>query len=153
MALSIAALRAKVNENLQDFSEIVPAQHREVEHEIINLLEDLMNRGLPVQKGYISGLDIGGTGITGFGGDLESVIYSRGTNESSMFCTLKTPVSGSYKVSIDLQGSSGNKLYDNDVFAPIFEIVSNTQFWISIREPGNTVQNLTLHLEIKQINY
>ncbi len=153
MALSIAALRAKVNENLQDFSEIVPAQHREVEHEIINLLEDLMNRGLPVQKGYISGLNID-TGITGFGGDLESVIHSRGPDrESHMLCTLKTPVSGSYKVSIDLQGASGNRKDDNNLFAPIFEIVSDTQFWISVDEPAGRKQNLTLHLEIKQINY
>ena len=152
MALSIAALRAKVNENLQDFSEIVPAQHREVEHEIINLLEDLMNRGLPVQKGYISGLNIN-TGITGFGGDLLKVIHERGSpGESFLKCTLKTPVSGSYKVSIDLEGASGNRGNDNDVFAPIFEIVSDTQFWISVDEPGGT-QNLTLHLEIKQINY
>ncbi len=152
MALSIAALRAKVNENLQDFSEIVPAQHREVEHEIINLLEDLMNRGLPVQKGYISGLNID-TGITGFGGDLESVIHSRGGKESFLKCTLRTPVSGAYKVSIDLQGASGNRKDDNNLFAPIFEIVSDTQFWISIRWAGDSRQNLTLHLEIKQINY
>ncbi len=153
MALSIAALRAKVNENLKDFSEIVPSQHREVEHEIINLLEDLMNRGLPVQKGYISGLNIG-TGITGFGGDLQSVVVTNGPSyETHMICTLKTPVSGAYKVSIDLQGAYGNKANDNDVFAPIFEIVSDTQFWISVDEPAGRKQNLTLLLEIKQINY
>jgi hypothetical protein len=151
MALTLTQLRQKVTDNLADFSNIVPEKVREVDNEIINFLEDLSNKSLPIKVGYISGLNIG-AGITGFGGNIIAAVHTAGTNGSSIESTLDSAIVGNYKVQFDIE-SKGSTPSDDDLSYPVFRVISATQFEISITEPGNSDQNVTLHMEIKKINY
>lgn len=149
MTLTLTQLRQKVTDNLADFSNIVPEKVREVDNEIINFLESIA----PIQSGFISGLNVA-TGITGFGGDIVGAVHTAGpVNESLIVCTLATPVVGNYKVNIDVQANAGTMLASNDILTPVFEIISSTQFRIGIKESAGGNQNITLHMEIKKINY
>lgn len=152
MALTLTALRQKITDDLADFSNIVPDKIRGVDNEIINVIEEIMTKYLPLQSGFISGLNVD-TGITGFGGDIIGAVHTVGPeNESFILCTLANPVVGNYKVVFDIQ-STGNKNSDNDVLIPVYKIISDTQFEIGIKESDNSTQSVTIHMEIKKVNY
>lgn len=151
MALTIAQLRQKVIDDLADFSNIVPSKIRGVDDEIINFLEDLVEKTTPLKTGYITGLNIG-AGITGYGGDIISASHSSGSLGSSIICTLDSPIVGDYIVNFSLE-SKGNAASDDDASYPVFRIISSTQFEISMYEPIASTQNITLHMEIKKPNY
>jgi hypothetical protein len=151
MALTLTALRQKITDDLADFSNIVPEKIRGVDNEIINVIEEIMAKYLPIKYGYISGLNIG-SGITDFGGDIIGAVHTSGNRGSYILCTLDTPITGNYIVSFNIE-SKGDTSVDDDTSYPVFKVISDTQFAISMYEPIASAQNITLHMEIKKVNY
>jgi len=105
----------------------------------------------PKNRGYFSGLDIGGSvGSLSVSGNITSA-------------TASVPSAGDSIITINLANSMGNTNYkvistaqslgsdinsDNDVSSGVFKIISATQFQIGFREIGTVVQNLRVHIDV-----
>jgi len=128
MALTPSQLRNLVNQNLADNSDILPIEHREVENELINLLEEILTK-LPLASGVYSIGDVNGTDV------IKTIIIPNvGTSN--------------YYVVGSLQSKSANFDNDNDVIW-MFKDPTSTSFKITLREVAGQVQNLDFHWEVK----
>jgi hypothetical protein len=130
MALTVSQLRNLVEQNLADNSDILPGEHREVENELINLLEVILTK-LPLASGVFQIGDVNGVDI------IKTVIIPNvGTSN--------------YYVLGVLRSNSTNYDLDNDVIW-MFKDPTSTSFKLCLREVAQQVQNLTFYWEIKQI--
>jgi hypothetical protein len=127
---------------------------------IRNGLESIEHFGLVEQlkkiknRGWFSGLDIGGTVGTSYAvsGDIASAISVTAVvaGNSLIECTLANAMTNTnYKVNISIE-SMGNADLDNDCGQFVFKVVSTTVFRIAVAELFSGVQNLKVHLEVVQ---
>jgi len=103
---------------------------------------------IPKYRGYFSGVDVGDTsGSLSVGGSVSSAVYQSSVGSTSTVrITIPTMGTTNYFVKISLQ-SLGTISDDTPVYAPVFKIVSATQFDVGFREGANATQNLRVHIE------
>lgn len=115
--------------------------------------EIVSNLGTPDlrNKGFFSGLDLGGTPVgqnLTVGGDvLTAVVTNSVDNFSIVRCTLRNSMpNNNYKINISLE-SQGSFNNDTRTLSPMFKIINNNTFDIACREYNQNTQNLKFHLE------
>ena len=139
-------LQTKIDTDLATGTSITATEHRGVESAI-------MNASLPVNRGFFTGLDIGGTtGSLTVGGDITSAIatVSSGSYITVTFAT--SMIDTNYFIRTSLQ-SMGTTTIDDLAFCPVFKVLTATTAEIWIRESTGGAQNLRFHLEAISLNY
>lgn len=144
-----AQIETLIDENLADFSNIIPSKHREVEHAILDYATPISR---PTNIGFVTGLNVGASsGSMTVGGDVASATATSSTNETFITVNLTNAmVNTNFKVNMTIE-SLGTLGLDNDINCPVFKIVSTTQIQISISETGSSAQNLKVHIETVQL--
>lgn len=129
MALSITEIREKVNLKLADESDITAQEHREIENDILDLLQTM----LPLASGTYGIGDVVG-------------------NDNIRTVTIPDIGTDNYQVLGMLVSHSPDYNIDNDVIVMVRE-KTRTSFKIALKEVGPNVQNLSFDWEIKAKNY
>jgi len=124
--ISYENVQDKINLNLADFSNIIPAKHREVEQ----LLLDYITENLPLYKGSVAIGDVVGDQVFNI-----------------TFPALPTNL---YYVVGSIKSNSTNFDADNDVIW-VWREATTTGFKIALREVSGVPQNITFYYEIKKI--
>jgi hypothetical protein len=106
---------------------------------------------VPFQRGYVSGVVSGG-GTPGdpvtHGGDITAAtIVSSAGEGTTILITVPNIGTTNYKVNMQLE-SLGDIGADHDCLAPVFKIISATQYQISVADVGTGGQNLKVHQEV-----
>lgn len=155
--MATTTIRALINEYLVAFGNITAAEHNSIETEICNELDELDTSVTnlentivslsPKNIGFISGLDINGSsGSLTVGGNIESASVISGDGQSTITVNLANEMEGTdYEVWISPK-SNGNILIDSQITIPVYQIVTETQFKIIIKEFSGGVQNLKLNI-------
>jgi len=109
----------------------------------------------PVKNiGWFSGLDVGDTiGALPVSGNLTAATAAKpSTGNSIVTVTLQNAMANlNYYVRAFIQGETASVNQSNDVGAPVFKVVSTTQFQLGLREIDGDVQNLKVHIEVVQL--
>jgi len=102
-----------------------------------------------INIGSFSGLDVGGgsTGLLSVTGDISSAnLTNTGGGYSIIRCVLANSMGSSdYEVQMSIQ-SEGVITADNCLIAPVYKIVNQTTFDVSIRENQNASQNVKVRI-------
>jgi len=140
-------LQTKINTNLESGTSITAIEHRDVESSI-------MNAAIPSNRGWFTGLEVGGTtGPLTVGGDvLSAVAYlSSGSYVTVTFAT--SMINTNYFIRISIQSLGADAANDDLILCPVFRVISATTAEIWIRETASVGQNLRFHLEVVSLDY
>lgn len=108
-----------------------------------------INRFLPKNRGYFTGLNVGNQSgsLTTSGNVTGAVLQSTNSNMSKVLVTLQNSMGNTnYKIKYEID-SRGTIENDADHFGCCFDIISATQFYFQIAETTNNNQNLRVHIE------
>ena len=110
----------------------------------------LMQRFLPKNRGYFTGLNVSlTTGSLTCSGDISAATAVALTGDSVVTVTMANAMANlNYKVNVSLQSLRSNINDDDDVCMPAWKPISTTQFTIAFREMEAIDQNLRVHLEV-----
>jgi hypothetical protein len=139
-----AEIQALIEENLADFSNIIPERHREVENAILDYIDK------PINFGTIQGIDVAGSiGSLTVTGDISACIASIPVSQvSKLLVTFDNEMpTVNYYVRMQVKCNSADILTDSAIGYPVFKVISTTQIEVVIGENTGGVQNLTLILE------
>jgi hypothetical protein len=104
--------------------------------------------------GWFGGLEVSGGSIGALvsGGNISSAtITNTGGGYTTIRCVLQNPMDDTnYEVSSNVQ-SQASITADNTVGVPVYKIISNTTFDVSIREFTGGTQNLKINMRIYQL--
>jgi len=114
-------------------------------------LYDKVLKFLPRNRGYITGLDLGGTsGSQSVGGDIASA--SKSLIGSSTVLTVNFVNSmgnTNYDVEVSIHNLSSDLAANMDIYAPTFKPISATQAYVVLRENATGgSQNLKLNIKV-----
>jgi hypothetical protein len=142
--MTSAQIQTKINENLADFSNIIPEKHREVESDILQYIVD-KSKYFPVNVGFITNVNIPVTsGTVTSGGDITT---ATGT-VNGILCEMDNAMpSTNYKVNISIESLGTNSL-DGTIKAPLFKKNSVNDFYLILHETDGENQNLKIHFEV-----
>ena len=104
--------------------------------------------------GWISGLDVRGSiGALAVSGNIVSAVASVYSSDSSKISvTMQNAMADTnYLVKMYFQSMSSSLVFDDNVYTPVFRVVSTTQFEIGVAEGGAEGQNLKIHIEVQQL--
>lgn len=105
--------------------------------------------------GWFSGLDVNGgsIGALASGGNISSAtVTNTGGGYTIVRCVLQNPMDDTnYEVSSSVQSQAVAITADNTVGVPVYKIISNTTFDISLREFTGGTQNLKINMRIYQL--
>ena len=145
MATRKEILQAKIDTDLATGTSITAIEHRGVESAI-------MNASIPVNRGFFTGLDVqGSTGSLTVGGDISSAVASVPSDSKVLVTFATSMINTNYFIRINIQ-SMGDANADNDIYCPVFKILTATTAEIYIREISGA-QNLRFHLEAISLDY
>lgn len=113
-------------------------------------LYDNLIKLIPKNTGYITGLDVGETtGNVSKSGDFTSAVSTESGNNTKVLMTMANSMGNTnYRVEFDIEGRSTSIYSDNTISAPIFRVISATQFELGIREFASEGQNLRVHMRV-----
>ena len=102
-----------------------------------------------INAGFFTGYDVGASNILTVGGDVATAVVSlNSTPDGAVIVTLvNTMPNLNYYIKTQIESLAGNINIDNDVVAPVFRIISTTQFELGFREVTGNVQNLRIHIQ------
>lgn len=149
MPLTKTQIQTLINVNLADFSNILPAKHREVETEILNFISNTT----VTNTGFITVGDVG-VGTVGqsysVGGNVSSAILDTRTSKGNI---IKVTVQNSMpslsyfvRTSIETLGTKTSMEVDNDIHPIVFKVDTQTTFFVYVEDMSGT-QNIRLHIE------
>lgn len=139
-------LQIKIDTNLASGTSITAIEHRDVESSI-------MNASIAINRGWFTGFDVGGAGTLVVSGDVVSAISTIPTTDTKVTVTFATSmIDTNYFIKIYVQ-SMGDGNLDNEIYCPVFKILSATTAEIWFKEIGGLIQNLKVHLEAFSLNY
>jgi hypothetical protein len=105
-------------------------------------------------RGWFSGLDVGGSGslpTSGYTSAVATAGATPGDDESFVLVTMPVAMDNlNYRVECfpQSEGSIGN---DNEISGIIFRPVSTTQFTVSLRGLNVALQSLKIHMDVRQL--
>ena len=138
-------LQTKIDTDLATGTSITATEHRGVESAI-------MNASIPVNRGFFTGLDLlSTTGSLTVGGDIASAVASIPSDSKILVTFTTSMIDTNYFIRISVQ-SMGDGNLDNDIYHPVFKILTATTAEIWIKEFGGA-QDLRFHLEAISLNY
>jgi len=149
MPLTKTQIQTLINVNLADFSDILPAKHREVENEILNFISNTT----VTNTGFVTVGDVG-VGTVGqsysVGGNISSAILDTRTSKGNI---IKVTVQNSMpslsyfvRTSIETLGTKTSMEIDNDIHPIVFKVDTQTTFFVYVEDMSGT-QNIRLHIE------
>jgi len=149
MPLTKTQIQTLINVNLADFSDILPAKHREVETEILNFISNTT----VTNTGFVTVGDVG-VGTVGqsysVGGNVSSAILDTKTAKGNI---IKVTVQNSMpslsyfvRTSIETLGTKTSMEIDNDIHPIVFKVDTQTTFFVYVEDMSGT-QNIRLHIE------
>jgi hypothetical protein len=144
-------LQTKINTNLESGTSITAIEHRDVESSI-------MNATIPANRGWFTGLDVGGTPVgTNLvcGGDITAAVVINTVDVSIVSVTFATSmINTNYMVRTHVQSTGADQNLDAGGGCPTFRAISSTNAYIGIKELGEEgAQNLRVHLEVVSLDY
>jgi hypothetical protein len=115
----------------------------------------LASRFLPKKRGALIGLDPGeSSGTKAVTGDMVScVVVSNepGTefNSTTYLVTMSAGLANTnYKIMMSLEYTESTASVENDCFAPVFKILSQTQFRVSLQAQAAGTQGMKMHIDV-----
>lgn len=114
-------------------------------------LYDKVLKFLPRNRGYITGLDLGGTsGSQSVGGDIASA--SKSLIGSSTVLTVNfvnSMANTNYDIEVSIHNLSSDLAANMDIYEPTFKPISATQAYVVLRENATGgSQNLKLNIKV-----
>jgi hypothetical protein len=168
MPLTIAQLHALVNQNLADNSNIIPSEHRQVENEIINTLEQALTISNPIKFSGRITYDIGSadpfsssnyTFVDELGVPaIFTVTKQIGTPVRTTFFNVTMPSLfaniAKYIVCVYPHvNNTANLDLANDIYPIVINKKTTTTFDLITQELSNITQSYDFNIEIKQVLY
>jgi hypothetical protein len=113
-------------------------------------LYDKALKFLPRNRGYITGLDLGGaTGPQSVGGDIESASKSVVGSSTVLTINLANSMGNTnYDVEVSIHNLSADLAANMDIYVPTFKPVSATQCQVALREASGGGQDLKLNIKV-----
>jgi len=105
----------------------------------------------PKNRGYFTGLDIGGTsGALTVSGEISSAIHTSSSPDGSVVLVTVNNSMGNlnYKVIASIESNSTNVLSDCEIGSPVVRKISETQFQIGFIQFTPRAQNIKVHIDV-----
>ncbi len=137
-----AEIQALIEENLSDFSNIVPERHREVENAILDYIDK------PLNTGFFGNIDVGETtGTLIVGGDCVSAVATDlGTSASKITVTVTNSMPDMNYFVRGYVNSEGN--IGDDVVAINYKKINTTSFEIGLKQIDSATQDIKVFFEV-----
>lgn len=157
--MTATEIRDLITNYLGSASNITAVEHKAIENALIDYAEATQTQAtnlaasllasLPKNVGFITALDFPvSSGSVTCGGNITTATGSA----SGILCTMTNAMpSTNYVVKCQFE-SLGTNTLDGQVAAPIFKVVSTTQFYFIALQTGTAAQNLKVHFEVKSLD-